>query len=414
MVRFGKQIVSRVMLPMVVAALPLVLLFSSVRTLRELGEQRTIYLRHRVSLLVSRLESLDLAVDLGVLRERLEEDEPYLEDLRIFTYPGEPGESDLTGIWQGQELFRTELTANVFRAHVPFHSKDGLRIARIDLNVAAAEFLLVHGRHNVVVSSIGGLVLVLLSVYSLWAMRRAARLQVRHLELEHLAHIGKMSAVLAHEIRNPLGTIKGFVQLAGERVEQPVRELLDRAISETQRLEDLVKDLLAYGRAPQPQWKEVRWPEMAGIAQAHAHQLIAGRPIALVIGDEPLAWSSDPALLEQALLNLVRNAVEAIPAGEPAEIHIGAARNGAGEIEIRVRDTGPGLPEVLRGRMFEPFLTTKASGTGLGLAITRKLAASLGGSLEVRSGPEKGVEAILRFAADAKRQENHGNDIDRG
>ena len=76
-----------------------------------------------------------------------------------------------------------------------------------------------------------------------------------------------------------------------------------------------------------------------------------------------------------------------------------------GEIEIRVRDTGAGLPEAVRGRMFEPFLTTKASGTGLGLAITRKLAASLGGSLDVRSGPEKGVEAILRFAADGKGQD---------
>ena len=398
MVRFGKQIVSRVMLPLVIAALPLVLLYSSVRTLRELDEQRAIYLRHRVSLLVSRLESLDPAMDAEAIRERLGEDEPYLEDLRIFTHPGEPGGLDLAPLWQGQELFRTELTSTVFRAHVPFHSSGGLRIARIDLNPAAAEFLLVHGRHNVIVSSIGGLVLVLLSVYSLWAMRRAARLQVRQLELEHLAHIGKMSAVLAHEIRNPLGTIKGFVQLAGERVEQPVRGLLDRAVSETQRLEDLVKDLLAYGRPSQPQWKEVRWPEMADIAEGHARQLIGERPIALVIAAEPLAWRSDPALLEQALLNLVRNAVEAIPAGESAEIHIGAVRNGTGEIEIRVRDTGAGLPEAVRGRMFEPFLTTKASGTGLGLAITRKLAASLGGSLEraIRAGKRRRSDSAVR------------------
>lgn len=153
---------------------------------------------------------------------------------------------------------------------------------------------------------------------------------------------------------------------------------------------------------------------MADIAEGHARQLIGERPIALVIAAEPLAWRSDSALLEQALLNLVRNAVEAIPAGESAEIHIGAARNATGEIEIRVCDTGAGLPEAVRGRMFEPFLTTKASGTGLGLAITRKLAASLGGSLDVRSGPEKGVEAILRFATDWNGQEDHGDDTDRG
>jgi signal transduction histidine kinase len=409
MVRFGKQIVSRVMLPLAIAALPLVLLFSSVRTLQELGEQRAIYLRHRVSLLVSRLESLDPAMDAETIRDRLGADEPYLEDLRIFVQPGDP---DLAAIWHGQELFRTELTPEVFRAHVPFHSSGGLRIARIDLSPAAAAFLLLHGRHNVIVSSIGGLVLVLLSVYSLWAMRRAARLQVRQLELEHLAHIGKMSAVLAHEIRNPLGTIKGFVQLAGERAGQPIRDLLDRAVSETQRLEDLVKDLLAYGRPAPPQWKEVRWQEMAGIAEGHARHLIGGRPIKLVITAEPLIWESDPALLEQALLNLIRNAVEAIPAGEPGEIHIRAERNGAGEVAVRVRDTGAGLPEAVRERLFEPFLTTKASGTGLGLAITRKLAASLGGSLELRSGPA-GVEAILRLS-NGKRQNTNGNDPDRG
>ena len=413
MVQFRKQIVSRVMLPLAIAALPLVLLFSAMRTLRELDEQRAIYLRHRVSLVVSRLESLDSSMAPGAMRERLGEEEPYLLDLRIFARPGEPAGGGLDAIWRGQELFRTELSAAVFRAHVPFHSSDGLRIARIDLDPAAAEFLLLHGRHNVIAASIGGLVLVLLSVYSLWAMRRAAALQVRQLELEHLAHVGKMSAVLAHEIRNPLGTIKGFVQLAGERADQQVRNLLDRAVGEVQRLEELVKDLLAYGRPAAPHWKEVRWQEIADTAEQHARQLAGGRPIQLEITGEPLVWRSDPALLDQALLNLVRNAIEAIPAGTPGAIHMTAERTGEGEIAIRVHDTGPGLPDAVREQLFEPFLTTKAAGTGLGLAITRRLAASLGGRLELRSRPGQGVEAILHLA-DAKGRGGDGDDSDRG
>src|SRR5690348_4590456 len=102
MVRFRRQIVSRVLLPMAIAALPLVLLYSSVRTLRELDEQRAIYLRHRVSILVSRLESMDPAMDPQAIRERLGEDEPYLQDLRIFTRPGDPDGPGLGALWQGR------------------------------------------------------------------------------------------------------------------------------------------------------------------------------------------------------------------------------------------------------------------------------------------------------------------------
>lgn len=400
------------MLPLVAAALPLVLLFSSIRTLRELDEQRAIYLRHRVSMLVSRLETLNADLDARAIRDRLDEEEPYLADAAIISR-SDAGAGALAPLWNGQELFRTELTPAIFRAYVPFHSKDGLHIARIDIHTAAADFLVVHGRHNVIVASIGGLVLVVLSLYSYFAMRRAARFQVRQLELEHLAHVGKMSAVLAHEIRNPLGTIKGFVQLAAERSEPAVRGLLDRAIAETQRLEDLVKDLLAYGRPSEPQWKSVEWREAAATAEAHAHQLIGTRPIGISVSPEPLVWRSDPVLLDQALLNLIRNAVEAIPAGDSGEIRLEAERSRAGGVVVRVRDTGSGLPEMVRRRLFEPFVTTKASGTGLGLAITRKLTASLGGSLEVGAGPGGGVEAVMRFDA-ANQEESHGNHSDCG
>jgi signal transduction histidine kinase len=399
------------MLPLVAAALPAVLLYSSMRTLRELDEQRAIYLRHRVSVLISRLETIDPSLNPGEIRERLSDEEPYLLDLRIVSSPDEPEARDLASIWNGQELFRTELTAATFRAHVPFHANGALHVARIDLNPAAAEFLLIHGRHNVIDSSIGGMVLVLLAVYSMWSIRRTARLQIRHIELEHLAHIGKMSAVLAHEIRNPLGTIKGFVQLAGERADPPVRRLLDRAVAETQRLEDLVRDLLAYGRPFAPQWKQVQWHEVAATAEAHARYLIGARAISLEIGTESISWRSDPALLEQALLNLIRNAVEAIPDGGQATIRITAECAGAGQIAVTVRDTGPGLSDQVRERLFEPFLTTKASGTGLGLAITRKLAGSLGGSLELRTPTEGGTEAVLRFSSNKERG-TYGNDSD--
>ena len=392
--------VSRVVWPLAIAALPFVLLYSSIRTFQELDEQRAVYLRHRVSLLAARLESLPASATPESAWEVLSEDEPSLMDFAVISRGGSNDTTELTAIWSGRELFRTELKKNpsgsLFRAYVPFHSSGGLRVARIDLNPAAADFLVVHARHNVIVASLGGLVLVGLSVYSVWSTRGAARLRVRQLEMEHLAHMGKMSAVMAHEIRTPLGTIKGFIQLAGERADPATRELLKPAVVETERLEHLVRDLLAYGRPPSPAPAMVDWHDLTSALAAHGRQLIGDRPISLAISKRTFVWCTDAELLEQILLNLLRNAVEAIPPAAPGEVRVELETSASGVI-ISVEDTGVGLSESAMKRMFEPFFTTKPSGTGLGLATARGLVASLGGELELRRRKTAGTVAVIRF-----------------
>jgi signal transduction histidine kinase len=394
------QSVSRFVLPVAIAALPVVLLVSSIRTFRELDEQRAVYLRHRVAVVAARLENLPPGGSGESILGILGEEEPDLADVEVVARGGPGDEPGLAPLWAGQELFRTGFrrvsSGDLFRAYVPFHSVEGLHIARIDLRAAAADFLVVHARHNVIASSLGGLVLVALSVYAVWSARRAARLRLRQMEMEHLAHIGSMAAVLAHEIRNPLGTIKGFAQVAAERVDPPVRELLAPILSETRRLEALVTDLLAYGRPPVPDPRPVEWAEVARGLEGHARQYIGARPVRLVIGSAALRFTSDPQLLEQALLNLLRNAVEAIPPGAAGEVQVEAAAGEKKGLAISITDNGPGLAESTRARLFEPFFTTKAAGTGLGLAITRKLVRSLGGELELRSVPGC-TEAVARF-----------------
>jgi len=386
-------------------ALPAVLLFSSIRTLHEIEVQRSVYLRHRVAMLAARLENLPPA-GASVPLAQMGLDDPDLVDLQVVSRRG-PGDSpELAPIWEGRELFRTEMTTTaegpVFRAYVPFHSSGALRVARIDLAGAAADFLTVHARHNVIVSLVAGIVLAALSLVALWAVRRAERARLHEVELENLARIGKMSAVLAHEIRNPLGTIKGFVQLAGESGGASTRDLLAPALAEVLRLEALVNDLLAYGRPPAPAPRHVAWSEIAARLRAHAAPLAGDRPIHLLAPDAPLALHTDPALLGQALLNLLRNAVEAIPDGTTGEVHIEAVAEGERGVVITVTDNGPGFSDEALTKLYEPFFTTKAFGTGLGLAITRRLAESLGGELEVRRRVEGGAEAILRLP-DARR-----------
>jgi two-component system sensor histidine kinase HydH len=218
--------------------------------------------------------------------------------------------------------------------------------------------------------------------------------------MEHLAHLGKMSAMLAHEIRNPLGTIKGFAQLAAEGTGESVRGLLTPIVQEAGRLETLVNDLLAYGRPPTPALRDAEWHEIAGGVERHARHLLAGRPVRFAVSGGRLNWRTDPSLVEQALLNLVRNAAEAVPDGAEGEIRLDAAPTPDG-IRITVSDTGAGIAEPARARLFEPFFTTKTFGTGLGLAIARKLTASLGGEIDLRNRESGGAEAVLTF--------RHGN-----
>jgi two-component system, NtrC family, sensor histidine kinase HydH len=403
------KILSRLLLPVVIIALPLVLLLSSLRTFRELDEQKALYLRNRVAMLAGRLENLSASETGTAAFEQLSEDEPRLLDL-VLIERGRTGDQPLLQpIWNGRELFRTgfvnEGEKSVYRAYVPFHSSAGLRIARIDLDGKTADFLVAHASHNVIIASLAAAVLVMLSLYGIWANRRAAQFEVRQLELEHLAHLGKMAAVLAHEIRNPLGTIKGFAQLAGERTDASIRPLLEPILKETGRLEGLVNDLLLYGRPPAPVVRMARWEETLGPLRAHAQQIIGARDIRFVPDNPGLEWETDPHLLQEALLNLIRNAADAIGDAAGGEVRLEIRSRRPKGLTLSVIDNGPGLSEAASARLFEPFFTTKAFGTGLGLAITRRLVQSLGGELSMNPARPNGNEAVLRFPGIAAKED---------
>lgn len=376
-------------------ALPSVLIFSSIQTFLELDAQRDVYLRERAAHIAGTLEVASTHDEpIRQTIEALAESEPHLRDLRVTMRPDDAaGNPGLQAVWNGRELFHTEFLntggARTYRVYVPFHSAGQMNVAQIDLDVAASDFLVTHARHNVIVSVIGGIVLVLISVYSLRAAKRAA-------ELEHLAQLGTMSAVLAHEIRNPLGTIKGFVQLALESGGTTLASLLTPVLEQTHRLESLVNDLLVYGRPPVPSIREIRWTDLATTLRAHAHQLTTNRDIQVSIADSTAVFSSDPNLLEQVLLNLIRNAVDAVDKTPGARVEV-AANAASSTVELQVRDNGPGIAPDLRGKVMQPFFTTKAFGTGLGIPISVRLAQSLRGTLDLQPATPHGTIATVRL-----------------
>ena len=216
-------------------------------------------------------------------------------------------------------------------------------------------------------------------------------------ERDRLAALGEMSAGLAHEIRNPLGAIKGFAQLAREHASPYQEKPLNAIVRESLRLEALVNALLLYGRPQKPVVRSIAWEPLAADLAAHAREAIGGRPIRFICDSRIQNLSTDPDLLKQALLNLIRNSIEAMPEGSAGTVSQCAAPASDGALVISVEDDGPGLPVPIRARLFAPFVTTKASGTGLGLPISKKLVESLGGNLQMAPLEPHGTRAELTF-----------------
>jgi two-component system sensor histidine kinase HydH len=201
-----------------------------------------------------------------------------------------------------------------------------------------------------------------------------------------------MSAVLAHEIRNPLASLKGNAQLlAGmlaKRGDSPEddkpRAKAERVVEEAVRLERLTQDLLAYvrtgelSRTPTPIASLVRDAAAAVSPDIEVHTVEAD-------------VSLDAARMHQVLVNLLENAVAA---GPPVSLR--AARD-AGYLVLEVSDGGPGVPAIERDKVFEPFFTNKTRGTGLGLAIARRVVEQHRGTLTVHDAPAGGACFRIRI-----------------
>jgi len=189
-----------------------------------------------------------------------------------------------------------------------------------------------------------------------------------------------MLAQVAHEIRNPLGGLELFATAAQESDDPAERNrILGRVRDEVEALNHIINDFLAFARPPEA----ILRLHDACRPVREASELVSmemgqnGKVVELVLPDEPLVVNADPAHVKRATLNLARNAAQA---GDHIRIATSLFR---GEVRISVSDDGPGVPEDLRSRIFEPFVTDKAQGAGLGLAIVRQVAEANGGRGEL-------------------------------
>jgi signal transduction histidine kinase len=231
------------------------------------------------------------------------------------------------------------------------------------------------------------------------ALSRAQADLVTH---ERLAALGELSAVIAHEVRNPLAVI--YTSLGSLRRIPPVHEeaalLLNIVQEEAARLNRIVADLLDFVRPYSSHPRPVQVEALVHRAIDGARRPDSGPRVSIEakveLGPEPLVL--DGTMLEQALKNLVVNALHATPPGGSVRVCARREREPSGPVErlcFDVIDEGPGIDDADTRRIFQPFYTTKAAGTGLGLAVVRRIADALGGTVEVSQGVERG--AIFRL-----------------
>lgn len=211
--------------------------------------------------------------------------------------------------------------------------------------------------------------------------RRNADERARERE-RRLAHLGEMSAVLAHEIKNPLASLKGNAQLLSQMLptgEKP-RAKAERVVDEAVRLEHLINDLLQFVRTGAIKRAAVDPAQVVRTAAT----TIPGE-ITFETSSAPASWPLDQGRIHQVVANLVDNAVAA---GPPVEVTV---RKVDGKLVIEVSDHGPGVAEDDREKIFEPFHTGKTQGTGLGLAVARRVVELHGGTLAVHTSPRGGA-----------------------
>jgi len=212
--------------------------------------------------------------------------------------------------------------------------------------------------------------------------------------LEHerrLSLLGQMSAVLAHEIRNPLASLKGNAQLLAERLpsDSPDRGKADRVVLEASRLEALTSDLLDFARSGPLDHGPVDPSDL--VRQSGGE--IDPDGFDYDFAGAPHVWDLDALRMRQALTNLMHNARQASsPEGPRPSV---AVRAEGESLVVTIRDHGAGLPGGQEDRIFDPFFTTRASGTGLGLSVARRIVEMHGGDVTARNHPDGG--AVFRI-----------------
>ncbi|OAQ20979.1 Two-component sensor PilS [Thermosulfurimonas dismutans] len=231
----------------------------------------------------------------------------------------------------------------------------------------------------------GSLLLLLAALYTQKLEKERENLRERLISSERLATMGRLSAMIAHEIRNPLNTLFMGIQYLKEA--ENSEEILPLLEDEIRRLSELTGELLSLSRGFEVKIEKFELSELLSQIEVRFRPKIEAKGLAFRISaPEKLVLTADRRWLYRALANLLTNAIEHAPVGESVEVSISAQKR---QIVFQVCNSGSTVPKALKGKIFEPFFTTREGGFGLGLYIVKQVAEAHGGRVGLKTFPEK-------------------------
>jgi signal transduction histidine kinase len=228
-------------------------------------------------------------------------------------------------------------------------------------------------------------------------LTRLQAAQEKLVEAERMATVGRLSLKVAHEVRNPIAAIELNAELLGDIVEEGLAPQKDEAMTlvgaireQVGALDALTEEYLAFARFPKAQFEEDSVNDMLVAVTDFVRRLAARQGISVTVSTDPTIppMAIDRSLLRQAVLNLIKNGLEALSQGGALSV---TSRRVEDAVEMSISDTGPGIPPDVGRRLFEQFFTTKPQGTGLGLSITRQIVEEHGGTIRWTSTPGAGA-----------------------
>lgn len=240
-----------------------------------------------------------------------------------------------------------------------------------------------------------GLIFIIEDETELDRLRKQAR------RSDRLAAVGKMAADMAHEIRNPLGGMELFASLLRRELEgdDDNLRLLSHVTTGIQSINNVISNMLLFTTEPAPVTERFDLKELITDLADFVKYILKqnGVTASLALPDGPLPLLADRNLMRQVILNLIHNAVSAMPDGGRMEIEARLAQSASGKssVEILVSDTGPGVEKSIREKIFDPFFTTREAGSGLGLSIASQIARAHGGYVDLIEAASGGAKFIV-------------------
>jgi len=257
-----------------------------------------------------------------------------------------------------------------------------------------AEFFIILEKFNrglIIFSIINSILVIGIALLLFKSVKNLINLQIKIKNQEHLVNLGEMAASVAHELRNPLGIIKGANSVIQKKYGDEHEEIFSYIPVELQRLNKLISDFLSFARSKTLNIQEISLVDFIKKIKLNFSE---NNTIAYIWDvDKNLEnIKTDPDALEQVLLNIINNSRQAVDENGRIEINV---QNVDNRVVINVKDNGIGIPLENRDKIFEPFFSTKENGSGLGLAISKRLIEQLGGEIVFRISENKGTEVEI-------------------